>query len=87
MAKSTGPILAVGAITFANKSILHDNPVDIRIVIATGFTALAFSMLEKLNEKLTVGVAWVAFLTVMFARVDPKTPAPVETLLQYWNQK
>lgn len=47
---------------------------------------MAFSMLERANQRLTVAVAWIALLTVCLARVDPKTPAPVETLLKYWNQ-
>jgi hypothetical protein len=48
---------------------------------------MAFSLLEKVNQTLTVGVAWVALLTVLLARIDPKKPAPVETLLKVWNQR
>ena len=86
MAKSTGPILAVGAITVFNQSILNKKPIDWRVPVATGFAAGAFTLLEKANEKLTVGVAWVALLTVLLVRLQPNQPAPVETLLKYWNK-
>lgn len=85
MARTTGPILAVGAITFANRSILHDNPIDMRIPVGTGFAAMAFALLERANAGMAVGIAWIALLTVLFARLDPGTPAPVETLLKIWN--
>lgn len=85
MAQTTGPIVAVGAITFANRSILHNEPIDIRIPVATGFAAMAFALLERANQRLATGAAWIALLTVLFARLDPKVPAPVETLLKYWN--
>lgn len=85
MARSTGPILAIGGVTLFNQTILNGKDIDWRIPVATGFAAAAFALLEKANETLTVGVAWVALLTVLLARVDPKTPAPVETLLKFWN--
>jgi len=85
MARSTGPILAVGAITFANRSILHDNPPDLRIPVGTGFAAMALALIERANSQAAVGIAWIALLTVLFARLDPKTPAPIETLLRKWN--
>ena len=86
MSRSVGPILAVGGVTLFNQSVLNGKEIDWRIPVATGFAAMAFSLLEKVNETLTVGVAWVALLTVLLARIDPKTPAPVETLLKYWNR-
>ena len=85
MSRSVGPILAVGGVTLFNQSVLNGKEIDWRIPVATGFAAMAFSLLEKVNETLTVGVAWIALLTVLLARIDPKTPAPVETLLKYWN--
>ena len=85
MAQSTGPILAIGAITMMNQSILNNKPIDWRVPIATGFLAGGFSLLEKGNAKLTTGAAWIALLTVLLARVDPKVPSPVESLLKYWD--
>lgn len=86
MAESTAPILAIGAITFTNRVILNGRPVDLRVPVATGFAAMGFALLEKANQKLTVGLAWVALVTVLFARTDPKIPAPVESMLKYWNE-
>lgn len=86
MAKSTGIILAVGAVTVFNDTILNKEDLDFRVPIATAFGAIAFSLLEKVNQPITVGVAWVALLTVLLARVNPTKPAPLETLVKQWNQ-
>lgn len=87
MANSTMPILAVGGITVFNQTILNGQPIDWRVPVATGFAAAAFALIEKPLPALATGVAWIALLTVLLARVDPKTPAPVETLLKAWNQR
>jgi hypothetical protein len=86
MAKSTGIIVAIGGVTMFNQVILQKKDIDWRVPVATGFAAMAFSLLEKVNEKLTVGFAWVALLTVLLARLEPGKPAPVETLLKFWNR-
>lgn len=85
MAKSTGVILAVGGVTILNKVILNNEPMDWRVPVATGFAAGAFSLLEKGNENIAVGLAWVALLTVLLARIN-NNPAVVETLLKKWNE-
>lgn len=79
MAKTTGPILAIGGITLANKSVLHAEPFDWRIAIATGVSAGMFALLEKGWEKGAVALSWLALVTVLFVRLDPKTPAPMES--------
>lgn len=86
MSKSVGPILAVGGITMLNQTILHGQPIDWRVPVATGFAAGAFALLEKPLPTLTVGAAWVALLAVLLTRIDGKTPSPTETLLAYWNK-
>lgn len=86
MAKSTGIILAVGGITIFNDVVLNSEDIDWRVPIGTAFGAIVFALLEKVNQPITVGVAWVALLSVLLARVDPKKPAPVETLLKMWNE-
>lgn len=87
MAQTTGPVIAMGAITMANQSILNKQPIDWRVPIATGFLAMGFALLEKGNAKVATGIAWIAILTVTLARVDPKIPSPAETLVKLWEKK
>lgn len=79
MARSTGPILAVGAISFGNQWIFNKN-VDFRIIAATGIAAAALAGLEHAIPELAVGIAYIALITIVFTRVDGK-PSPAENLL------
>jgi hypothetical protein len=63
MAKSTGPILATGGITFLNQWIGNDNPPDWTILVATGIAAGGFYLFEEISPPLAVGIAWIAFVT------------------------
>jgi hypothetical protein len=85
MSRSTGPILAVGAITVANQSVFHDKPLDLRVPIATGLVAGGLALLERLTPGLAVGLAWVALLTTLFTRLEPGVPAPAESFVAWWN--
>lgn len=85
MSATTGPILAVGGITLFNQTVLNKQPIDWRVPVATGFLAGGFALFEKANAKFATGVAWIALLTVLLARVNPKVPSPVESLLKYWD--
>lgn len=87
MARSTGPILAIGAITMANRSVFNNEPIDMRIPIATGLAAAAFVLIEQGSEQFAVGVAWVALVAVTLSRVDPAVPAPAESALKWWQQR
>jgi hypothetical protein len=80
MAKSTGPILAVGAITLANEVVLQGRGFNWRVPIATGIAALVLDGIEHVSEPLAVGIAWIALVAVLFTRIDPNTPAPIEAL-------
>jgi hypothetical protein len=81
-------MLAVGAITVANKSLLapQQQPVDFRVVAGTAVAAVFLALLERLNEPLAVGLAWISLITVLFVRVG-KTPAPTENLLRLMQGK
>lgn len=83
--RTTGPVLAVGAITIANSVILNGRAMDWRIPIATGVAASAFALAERAWADGAVALAWVALVTVLFARVQPGTPAPVESALNWWS--
>jgi hypothetical protein len=87
MARSTGPILAVGAITIANESVIHEQPVNLRIVAATVLAAGAFALAERGWEQGTVALAWLSLVAVCLTRIDPAVPAPVESFAQWWQGK
>ena len=86
MARSTGPLLAAGAITWANQTILEDkNPTDLlttttTIGVATGVLAGIFYGFEKLTGDFAVGLAWVALMTTVMVRYKDK-PTPLERVL------
>lgn len=86
MSRTTGPILAVGAITMANQSIFHEEPVDWRVPIATGMAALGFSALERALPDVARVLAWGTVAAVLLTRMDPKVPSPVESFLDWWNE-
>ena len=85
MAKSVGPILAVGAITVMNQHVLQNHDIDWRVPVATAAAAGAFALLEKAWEDGAVALAYLALVTVLFVRPNANTPAPVETALLWWE--
>ena len=88
MARSTGPILAVGGITIANQSLLakEQQPIDFRVIVGTAIAAGGLALLEKVSEGLAVGIAYIALVSVLFARLDPKAGSPAENLLRIWGK-
>jgi len=85
MARSTGPILAIGGITIANQTLLNGKPLDWRVIVATGGAAMVFSLVERASPELAVGLAYIGLVTILFARVDPKVPSPAESALKWWE--
>jgi hypothetical protein len=85
MARSTGPVLAVGAITLVNASVVNGQPVNWRIPIATGLAAGALALIEQGWESGAVGLAWLALVTVLFVRLQPQVPSPIESALAFWE--
>jgi len=87
MAQSTGLILIVGGISFANEAVFA--PIasggDIksdwnwRIVPATLVAATLLGGMEKVSPKLSVGIAYISLITVLFAKMG-NAPAPIENL-------
>jgi hypothetical protein len=86
MAQTTGPILAIGGITVFNSTIVHNKPMDWRIPVATGIAAGAFYLAEKAYPPLAVGLAYVALVSVLFVRLDPTVPSPVESFSEWWRR-
>lgn len=85
MARTTGVILAIGAVTLVNQSVFQDQPIDWRVPIATGFAAGAFALMERGWEAGAVGVAWLALIATLFVRIKPGQDTPIETALAYWE--
>ncbi len=83
MARSTGPILAVGAITLTNQVILNNKPMNWKIPVATGFAVAVFSVIEKGWEQGAVALSWMALITILISRTDPAEKSPVENLLDW----
>lgn len=85
MAETTGPILAIGAITMLNRSVFNDETWDWRIPIATGISVGLFAALEKPFPKMAVALAWLAVMGVSLGRTDPNVPAPAESALNWFE--
>lgn len=86
MARSTGPMLAVGGITWANQNLLGDDTsFDLtktaRIAVATGLGVAVLSIVEKAVPDIAVGVAYALLITVLLVRVDRNTKTPLERAL------
>jgi hypothetical protein len=85
MARSTGVILAAGALTLANEAVFAPlasggkitTHFNWRIVPATAGAALVLAGLEHLSEQFAVGVAWIALVTVLFAKLGNAQPPVV----------
>ncbi len=87
MSRSTGPILALGAITVANQTIVGGQPLNWRVPVATGLAAGAFALAERAFPDGVVALAWLAVVAVLFVRLDPREPAPVERFVTWWEGK
>lgn len=87
MAATTGPVLAIGAITMANRSVFNAKPVDWRVPIATLIAAGLFSLAEKAIGGAAVGLAWLALTAVVLTRVDPSVPSPAESAVKWFNER
>ncbi len=86
MAKSTGPILAVGAISLGNEVLVAGKPMNWRIPAATGIAAGILALAEKGWKDGAVALAYLALVTVLFVRTDPKVPAPVESFNKWFSE-
>lgn len=85
MSRTTGPILALGAITVANATVFNGKPMDWRVPIATGLAAVGFSLAEKAFPDGAQVLAWTALLATLVTRIEPGTPAPVESAVSWWK--
>jgi hypothetical protein len=83
VARSTGPVLAIGAITAANEVLFAplagSGKVNFnwRIVPAVAGLALGLAALERIAPEFAVGLAWLGVLTVLVVPVG-NAPTPLE---------
>jgi hypothetical protein len=85
MASSTGPVLAMGAITMLNENVFHDQPVDWKVPIATGLLAGVMALLERASPQLATGLVWIGMATILLTRVNPNVPSPTESFVAWWG--
>lgn len=87
MAESTGPILAIGVLTVANRTVFNDQPMDWKVPIGTAIAGVLFAGAERIAPRLAVSLAYLALVSVVFVRVDPAVPAPAESALKWFNER
>jgi hypothetical protein len=73
MAASTGPIVAAGAITYANAVLFNGKPwaSQITVLVGTGLAAGMLALAEHVSAPLAVGIAWIALVTSLL--IQPKS--------------
>jgi hypothetical protein len=86
MARTTGIILATGAVTVVNQTVFHDQPMNWRVPLATGMAAVAIGLFERVWEDGAVILSWTGLVTVLLTRTNPNVPSPVESALAWWEQ-
>lgn len=90
MGTSTGPIVALGIVTWANGAILQPETVDdtfrfsARVAVGTGIAAAGLALVERASPPLARGVAFVALITALFTRYQGRA-SPIDNLLTWWK--
>ncbi len=86
--RSTGPIVAAGAITAFVAIVVQERPLldAPRIAVATGIAAGGLALLEKLWGNGAVALSWMALVTVLLVRVRKDVPAPAEAVATWLEQ-
>lgn len=90
MARSTGVVLATGAITAANELLFAPlagsgkpwTNFNWRIIPATGFLALALAGLERIAPPFAVGLAWLTLVSSLVIRIG-KAPTALENVTNF----
>lgn len=87
MSASTGPVVAAGAITLFNQTIVNGQGLNMRIPVGTAIAAGGLFLVEKISEELAVGMAWLILVGVLFVRMKPNEPSPIENFNNWYNAK
>lgn len=86
MSATTGPVLAMGAITITNRTVFNSKPMDWRVPIATGLLAVGFSLAERVWPQGAKILAWTGLAAVVLTRTQASVPSPAESALAWWNK-
>lgn len=78
MAGSTGPMLALTGISFGNEW-LGNGHLDLRILVGGAVATGGLALLSKASDSLATGIAWIAFITLMFTRLGGR-PSPADNI-------
>lgn len=89
MSGSTGPILAAGALVAGNAIIVQNKPPNsqTKVLVGSLIAVAGLSIWEKAMPRTAVAFSWLVLASTMLVRVDPATPAPLESFQQWYNQK
>lgn len=87
MAKSTGILLAAGAVTFGNEWVHNPTKPNWKIPIATVAAAVIFAGIENIpgGAPFAIGVAAIALIGTLLGGVTPGVPSPAAQLLSFIN--
>lgn len=80
MAKSTAPMVLTTLVSFGNQW-LGNNKFDPKILVAGAIATGGLALVEKIPDMqpVAVGIAWIAFATLMLTRLNHK-PSPIDNL-------
>ncbi len=82
MAASTGIVLITGAIVLTNDVLVNNHPLEMKVVLAIGFTAVGLAALEHFSPELATGIAYIALITALVAPIGGRK-SPLESILHF----
>lgn len=88
MSATTGPIAAAVLVVAGNAVIVQDKPPtsQTRVIVGGIVAGAGLALWEKAMPQTAVAFSWLVLLTVLLVRVDPTTPAPLESI-RNWLQE
>ena len=88
MSATTGPILAAGGVVIFNAVVIHGQQplAQTRTAVATGIAAAGLHLAERAFPTAAVALAWLVFVATLMVRVDPATPAPIESFATWYRE-
>jgi hypothetical protein len=89
MAATTGPILGAAGIVLFNQVVVHEKSTRSQTpVVVGGFIAAGgLALTERAWPRASVAIAWLVLISTLIVRVDPFTPAPIESFFDWYEGK